>query len=100
MPKMLSVWLDFGSDFNRDLKKKNNKTSLYLTERKRTFIKMTKLIGKLLNTLHYDFYLIILSYYIFRRVCFTIANIYVPDSIFSNHIKNMSSVGRMFYNFN
>jgi len=47
MPKMLSVWLDFGSDFNRDLKKKNNKTSLYLTERKRTFIKMTKLIGKL-----------------------------------------------------
>ncbi|CAI6361847.1 unnamed protein product [Macrosiphum euphorbiae] len=44
MPKMLSVWLDFGSDFNRDLKKKNNKTSLYLVERKRTFIKMTKLI--------------------------------------------------------
>lgn len=47
MPKILSVWLDFGSDFNRDLKKKNYKTSLYLTERKRTFIKMTKLIGKL-----------------------------------------------------
>lgn len=47
MPKMLSVWLDFGSDFNRDLKKKNNKTSLYLTERKKIFIKMTKLIGKL-----------------------------------------------------
>ncbi|XP_050524661.1 serine/threonine-protein kinase ATR isoform X2 [Daktulosphaira vitifoliae] len=44
MPKLLSVWLDFGSDLNRDLKKKNNKTSLYLIERKRVFIKMIKLI--------------------------------------------------------
>lgn len=47
MPKMLSVWLDFGSDISRDLKLKNIKTSLYLTERKKTFIKITKLIGKL-----------------------------------------------------
>jgi len=56
MPKMLSVWLDFGSDFNRDLKKKNNKTSLYLVERKRTFIKMTKLIGKLTLIKRFSFY--------------------------------------------
>lgn len=56
MPKMLSVWLDFGSDFNRDLKKKNNKTSLYLTERKKIFIKMTKLIGKLCSVNQFNTY--------------------------------------------
>ncbi|XP_050431325.1 serine/threonine-protein kinase ATR [Adelges cooleyi] len=44
MPKLLSIWLDFGSDLNRDIKKKNNKTSLYLIERKRAFTKMIKLI--------------------------------------------------------
>lgn len=62
MPKMLSIWLDFGSDFSRDLKIKNNKTSLYLTERKRTFIKMTKLIGELYS--NNKFYCICCYFYI------------------------------------
>ncbi|VVC41563.1 Hypothetical protein CINCED_3A002699 [Cinara cedri] len=68
MPKLLSIWLDFGSDFNRDLKKKNNKTSLYLTERKKTFIKMTKLIEGFISRLPTFMFLTAFSQ-ITSRIC-------------------------------